>query len=461
MFVGRSKELEELNKRYYGNKKEFGVIYGRRRIGKSTLINEFLKNKESLFYQAKKDSVYGNLRSFSYEICKLLELPKSFIFSSMEEAFDALIEYAKSDRFVIAIDEYPYIVKQDPSFPSIFQEIIDKAPDNIFFIISGSDISMLKKEILDHNSPLYKRRTFEMNITKLKYRESLEYLKGLNNEDKIKYLSITSTYPYYLSAMDFSLSFEENVRRLLFNEYGTFFTLPDQLLSNSLNTQDVYNSIIYAISKRKRGNKEIANYIHEDEAKVSKYIATLVECEMLEKRETYNGTKKTIYYEIGDPMLKFWYLFIFNNSEKIKINGDIVFNNSLEDINQFVCHGFEDVARLYMEELNSDGLLGNVFDPIKPYRVDNSVLNRSIEIDGLTSDEKTLIVVECKYRKEKFSKAMLDHLEESASVFPDKLNRVYYLFSKSGFTKDLDRLDSNKYRLIELDDMFNIKGGSK
>lgn len=456
MFIGRKKELNELNFRFNNSKKEFGVIYGRRRIGKSTLINEFLKDKPNIFFQAKKDSMYGNLRSFSYEIDKLLDLPKSFVFSSMEEAFDSLIEYAKGKRFVIAIDEYPYIVNQDASFPSVLQEVIDRAPDNIFFLISGSDVGMLKNELEDHNSPLYKRRTFEMNITKLKYSESLEYLKNVDNETKIKYLSFTSTYPYYLSAMDFDIPFEENIKRLLFNEYGTFFTLPDQLLSNSLNTQDVYNAILYAVSKRKRSNKEIAEYIHEDEAKVSKYIKTLLQSELLDKRETYNGNKKTVYYEIGDPMLRFWYMFIFNNMEKIRMNGEFVYNNLQEDIKQFICYGFEEVSRLYMDELNSKGLLGNIFAPFKPYKVEKSILNRSIEIDGLSNDDEKLIVMECKYRKEKFTLSMLKHLEESASVFPSKYNRVYYLFSKNGFDDEIKKIQSDKYHIVELDDMFNI-----
>jgi AAA+ ATPase superfamily predicted ATPase len=400
--------------------------------------------------------MYGNLRSFSYEIDKLLDLPKSFVFSSMEEAFDSLIEYAKGKRFVIAIDEYPYIVNQDASFPSILQEAIDRAPENLFFLISGSDVGMLKNELEDHNSPLYKRRTFEMNVTKLKYSESLEYLKNVDNETKIKYLSFTSTYPYYLSAMDFDIPFEENIKRLLFNEYGTFFTLPDQLLSNSLNTQDVYNAILYAVSKRKRSNKEIAEYIHEDEAKVSKYIKTLLQSELLDKRETYNGNKKTVYYEIGDPMLRFWYMFIFNNMEKIRMNGELVYNNLQEDIKQFICYGFEEVSRLYMDELNSKGLLGNIFAPFKPYKVEKSILNRSIEIDGLSNDDEKLIVMECKYRKEKFTLSMLKHLEESASVFPSKYTRVYYLFSKNGFDDEIKKIQSDKYHIVELDDMFNI-----
>lgn len=454
MFVGRKRELNELNDRFYDDKKQFGVIYGRRRIGKSFLINEFLKDKKNLFYQAKEDSKYGNLKSLSYEINKIIGLPDNFVFDSYESAIDAIVKYAKDDRFAFVIDEYPYIVKQDPSFPSVLQKIIDSSPNNIFFLISGSDVSMLKNEIENHNSPLYKRRTFEMEIKKLTYKESLDYLTNIDNENKICFLSLTSTYPYYLSAMDFSKSFEDNVQNLLFNPYGTFFSLPDQLLSNSTKTQDIYNSILYAVSKRKKTIKEISDYIHEEDAKVSKYISLLLSQELLDKRETYMGNKKTIYYEIGDPMLKFWYMFIFDNLERIKINGKLVFNLLKNEISNFVNFGFEDVARLFMDQLNMDGQLGDVYNPFKPYKVEKSILNRSVEIDGLSDNGKSLIVIECKFRKTLFSLNMFNHLKESASVFPSKLKRKYYLFSKSGFTNDLLSQNLEEIHMFTLDDLF-------
>ena len=268
-FIGRENELKELNGRYESGRKEFGVIYGRRRIGKSALISHFLEDKNGILFQAKKDNAYGNLRSFSYELNKLLKLPRGFVFSAWEQAFDALLEYAGNERFVVAIDEYPYIVEQDGSFPSVLQEFIDRANENLFFLISGSDISLLKKEIRDHASPLYKRRTFEMAVAQMPYREALEFLEGFSNEIKCNYLALMSTYPYYLSAINKNLSFEENVRQLLFNQYGTFFTLPDQLLSNATKVQDVYNAILTAIAHRRRTNKEIADYIHEEETKVA------------------------------------------------------------------------------------------------------------------------------------------------------------------------------------------------
>lgn len=454
MFIGREKELNELNKRYNSGRKEFGVIYGRRRIGKSALINNFLADKKGVLFQAKRDNAYGNLRSFSYALNKVVKNPKHYVFSEWEEAFDAIFEYARNERFVLAIDEYPYIIEQDSSFPSILQEFIDKAGDNIFVIISGSDVSLLKKEIKDHSSPLYKRRTFEMAITQMPYYEALKFLSEVNDEDKCRYLALTSTFPYYLSAINTKSSFEENVQNLLFNQYGTFFTLPDQLLSNSTKIQDVYNAILAAISHRKRTNKEIADYIHEEDAKVAKYMLTLLESELVVKCETFMGNKKTNYYEIGDPLLKFWYAFIFENQERIKINGAAVYREEEQQIRQFISHGFEEVCRLYMQQLNENGALSEIFPKPQVYRVEKSKLGRSIELDGLALSNDTLLVMECKYRSIPFDKKMWEHLQESVSVFAEKYKRQYYIFSKSGFTNEVKGLKKENLRLIDFNDLI-------
>lgn len=457
MFVGREKELSELNKRYNSGRKEFGVVYGRRRIGKSAIITHFLDGKNGILFQAKKDNAYGNLRSFSYALNKVLHYPKHYVFSEWEEAFDAILEYAKNERFVLAIDEYPYIIEQDSSFPSILQEFVDRAGDNIFVLISGSDVSLLKKEIKDHASPLYKRRTFEMAITQMPYNEALTFLSEVDDENKCNYLALMSTFPYYLSAINTKLSFEDNIRNLLFNQYGTFFTLPDQLLSNSTKIQDVYNAILAAIAHRKRTNKEIADYIHEEDAKVAKYLLTLLESELVIKCETFMGNKKTNYYEIGDPLLKFWYAFIFENQERIKTNGEMVYQEEKIQIQQFICHGFEEVCRLYIQQLNEDGRLTEIFPKPRVYRVEKSKLGRSIELDGLALSNDTMLVIECKYRSIPFDKEMLEHLQESVSVFAEKYKSKYYVFSKSGFTEEVKQLEDDNLNLLDLNDLIKVK----
>lgn len=453
MFYGREKELQELKRRYSDNRKEFGVIYGRRRIGKSALVRQFFKGKKGLFFQAKQDTSYGNLKSFSYELDKLLGLPEVFVFSSWQEALDQLLRAAGNDRFLFVIDEYPYIVSQESSFSSVLQEFVDNAPDNLFIIILGSDVSFLEKELTDKKSPLYKRRTFEMRLDKLPFDEAVLFLDTDTVDDKCAYLSLMSSYPYYLSAIDKNLSFEENVKRLLFNEFGTFFNLPDQVLSNSTKVQDVYNAILSSVAQRHYTLKAISQDIHEENSKVSKYITTLLKSEVLEKRTTFMGKKNDHYYVIADPLLRFWYLFIYDRQELIRINGDKIMKGLSKEIKKFLSHGFEDVVLLFLEQENVKGNLPGVFPEIQNFRADHTALGRSVEIDGLSRSGDILLVVECKYENKAFSDAAFKHLEESASIFAEKLTREYYIFSRSGFSDDIEKKDN--IHLYTAEDMFN------
>lgn len=453
MFYGREKELQELKRRYSDNRKEFGVIYGRRRIGKSALVRQFFKGKKGLFFQAKQDTSYGNLKSFSYELDKLLGLPEVFVFSSWQEALDELLKAAGNDRFLFVIDEYPYIVSQESSFSSVLQEFVDNAPDNLFIIILGSDVSFLEKELTDKKSPLYKRRTFEMRLDKLPFDEAVLFLDTDTVDDKCAYLSLMSSYPYYLSAIDKNLSFEENVKRLLFNEFGTFFNLPDQVLSNSTKVQDVYNAILSSVAQRHYTLKAISQDIHEENSKVSKYITTLLKSEVLEKRTTFMGKKNDHYYVIADPLLRFWYLFIYDRQELIRINGDKIMKGLSKEIKKFLSHGFEDVVLLFLEQENVKGNLPGVFPEIQNFRADHTALGRSVEIDGLSRSGDILLVVECKYENKAFSDAAFKHLEESASIFAEKLTREYYIFSRSGFSDDIEKKDN--IHLYTAEDMFN------
>lgn len=454
MFLGRKKELSELERRYRSNKKEFGIIWGRRRIGKTSLINEFCQNKNALMFQAKQDNAFGNLRSFSYELNKLLKLPKNYVFSSWEEAFDSIIDFAEEKRFLLVIDEYPYIVSQDSSFSSVLQNFIDKAGVNIFLILSGSNISFLKEQINDEKSPLYKRKTFAMEIKKLGFEEACLFLSDFSNEDKCNYLALMLGYPYYLSAINHDISFEDNVLNLICNEYGIFFDLPNQVLSNSTKCQDVYNAILRSIAYRHRSIQAISDDIHEETGKVSKYLETLINSEIVEKRTTFMGNKKTNYYEISDPMMKFWYKAAFENQARIKMNKEMVFESIKPILNDFVCHGFEDVCKEFLDYLNRKGKLKYLFPTVQNYKAEKSILGRSVEIDGMARVDDELLVVECKYRNQLFNNSMFEHLVESASIFPDKLNRHYYIFSKSGFEKKLKRRPN--LLTFTLDDIFKI-----
>ncbi|MCD8201140.1 MAG: ATP-binding protein [Clostridia bacterium] len=434
MFLGRTKELNALNERYVSDKKHFGVIYGRRRIGKTEMVCEFLNGKVGIYFQAVQGTVLRNLKAFSEKVCSLIDYPEDYVFSSWGKAFEKLSSYFSGQRYCLVIDEYPFIASKDKSFSSIVQDFYDHSGDNLFLMLMGSDVSFLKNEITDNTSPLYKRRTFEINLGKMTLDEALLFLDGLSTEDKCNYLSLMSSYPYYLSSIDKNKSFEENVISLLLNRPCIFENLPDIVLSDTTRVQGVYNTILESVSHRHHSISEISDDIGEERTSVSAYVNVLCNCGILSRNETFKGNLKTHYYTIDDPMLRFWYLFVYPNQDKIHNNGTLAYENMKDRISDFLCRGFEDTAILYLYKLNSEGKLGTLFGTFKRYKADNlPKLGRSVELDAIAQEGNILLIAECKYRKKPFTNEMMEHLRESTSIFADKWERQYYIFSKSGF----------------------------
>lgn len=460
MFIGRKNELRELNDRFRSGRFEMGVLYGSRRIGKTSLLKEFVKDKAAFYFQAKESSELDNRAAFSTAVNKLLGIPYPFVYPTYTDGFDALLKFAEGKAFVIVIDEVAFIAQPDEGFLSELQYNIDhKFKDTeVKLILSGSTISFMKDILKNKRGPLFQRSTFQMNIRKLIYSDALAFLQGLTTEEKSKYLAIFGEHPFYLEMIDKTRSFDDNLFSLLFSRFGNLTDAPDKVLPTTSKDQNTYNTILKAIAHRKRTNKEIADYIGKAPNYVASYLPRLVNNEIIEKRESFNKNQKMNYYEISDNLIRFWYRFVFDNREEIQQDmGRIIYEENREDIALFISKGFEDTALSYLTEKNVGGDLGYYYGVIRGYKVENSKLGRSIELDGLASGigkaKNRLLVAECKYQSKAISRAVLTHVLESASIFPAEHYDVY-LFSKSGFTDDILALDDPNVHLITLEDMM-------
>lgn len=458
-FIGRKGELEELERRFGSGRFEMGVVYGSRRIGKTRLLKKFVENKASFYFQAKESNELDNRTAFSAAVNRLIGVPYSFIYPNYSEGFDALLKYAGGKPFVIVIDEIAFIAQSDKGFLSELQYNVDhKFKDTeIKLILSGSTISFMKDILKNKRGPLFQRSTFGMNVRKLVYSEALAFLDGISAEEKIKFLSVFGERPFYLEMIDKSRSFDENISNLLFSRFGNLVEAPDKVLPSASKDQSTYNTILKAIAHRKRTNKEIAEYIGKEPNYVAAYLPKLIDNEIIERRESFNKNQKMNYYEISDNLIRFWYRFVFDNREEILQDmGKIIYENVREEINLFVSSGFEDVALSYLSEKNINGELGYYYEVIRGYKVDNSKLGRSIELDGLAKGigkaKNRLLIAECKYRNKALSRAVFEHVMESASIFPAEYYDVY-LFSKSGFADDILGMKDPLVHLIDVEDM--------
>ena len=257
--------------------------------------------------------------------------------------------------------------------------------------------------------------------------------------------------------IDKTKSFDDNIYNLLFNRFGNLIDAPDKVLPIASKDQNTYNTILKAISHRKRTNKEIAEFIGKNSNYTAVYLQRLTENEIIEKRESFNRNQKMNYYEISDNLIRFWYYFIFDNKDEISLDmGKNIYKENLEKIHSFISIAFEDVAISYLTEKNIKGELSYYYEMIRGYNVDNPKLGRSIEFDGLAKGKgkakNRMLVVECKYQTKKFSLSMLNHLKESLSVFSAEYYDVY-LFSKSGFENEILKLNDPLIHLISIKDM--------
>ena len=155
MFVGRKNELEVLNKSYKQDAFQFPVIYGRRRVGKTTLINEFRRGKKAIYFVAVQSTAKENLEILSAQILAVLapESPKN-PFRTFREAIEYVFERARTERIIFAIDEYPYLAGSDLSVSSVLQAAIDKyqADSKLFLILCGSSMSFMENQVMGYEA---------------------------------------------------------------------------------------------------------------------------------------------------------------------------------------------------------------------------------------------------------------------------------------------------------------------
>ena len=305
---------------------------------------------------------------------------------------------------------------------------------------------------------LYIKTTLKMKINKLPFDEAILFLQNYSNEDKMKFLCMFGEYPYYLSKIDNNLSFEDNVKHLLFNENSILLDVPKLVLSNSSREQGFYNSILLALAGKKKGLTEISTLMNEETTKVNKYIKTLIDAEIIIKKEMFNSQRQTYYY-IVDPILRFYYKYLLKNIDKIEAGyGLMLYERLKKDINQFISYSFEDVSISYMEYLGRKGKLNGIYYPIQNLIIEKSELGRSIEIDGIAKDGDSIIVIECKYTNDKRTIKDFEKMKENTSIkmFATIKRIEYYILSKSGFDESLLNIKDDNLHLISLDDMFSI-----
>lgn len=451
MFVGRHQELEQLNQAYQENDFQFTVIYGRRRIGKTSLINEFLKDKKAIYYVALEENAEDNLKRFSdaISIFKNTDQGGKEKFANFEECFKEITRLAQKQRVILVIDEFPYLAKAYPTISSMLQSYIDHEfkETNLFFILCGSSMSFMERQVLGYQSPLYGRRTLALKLEPFKLSEAHEMLPKLSKEDAFIINTVCGGVPQYLSYMSDSMSVADNIKKNFLSKSGRLFDEPNNLLQQELRDTTNYNSIINAIASGASKHSKIAQSAHLQTGPLTTYLNNLIDLGIVEKKlpvtEQKKSKSKNIVYRICDGMFRFWYTFVGKQTDLIERGlTDLAWVKVQKGLSDFMGPEFEKYSQDFMwsQDMN-EKIVPNPFIHLGNWWGTDKRTHQQVELDivGFSDDERDGYFGECKWKNEPISRSVLEKLITNSEIFKYPIKH-YYLFSKSGFTDSCQEL---------------------
>ena len=449
MFLGREKELKMLRDYYASSKFEFGVIHGRRRVGKTTLLKESIKGKKSLYLLAQQANAKTNLDLFSKRYGELLSVGP-ITYDSFRDFFEAIF---KEEQLIVVLDEFSYLTEVDSSIESLLQELIDtyKEMTSMKFIISGSEIGMYNNHF-SVSKPLFNRQTFSYHLKECDYLESSLYYPTFIPEDKVRAYAVFGGLPYYLSQINDALSMEENIKRLITNENAMFSNEVNMLLHTELRSIQEYQSVLQAIHSGSTKLSEIDSKSRiQDTAKTSKYVKKLMELEIIEKEFKFleNPNSKNHLYRIKNNFIAFHYHFVWKNqAARVLMSSEDFYDTFIKDeLEQFVSLRFEKIGEQYLirkyKSRNNEPLMN-----IGRYWYNDRKSKTDVEIDVCVQTKKHIHIYECKWTNDRVGESVMNELIEKGQYLgADK----YGAFSKHGYH---DHLLDKGYDLVTLEDLF-------
>lgn len=466
MFIGRERELATLDRLYATQGFQFPVIYGRRRVGKTSLIAEFTKDRPTIFFTAVEDSAPINLRNLSREIHQFehpgddpLTAP---VYPDFQTAFEAVFNLARSRRLVFVIDEFPYLAKAEPSVSSILQALIDREKDSsqLLLILCGSSLSFMREQVLDQQSPLYGRRTAQIELKPFDFFDAMRFFPGAGAVEVAEYYGMAGGVPLYLMQFDAGLSVRENVERVFLEPSSILFEEPQNLLKQEVQKSATYNAVIGAIAEGRTTANQIAGALGTSTAETAYYLKELQRIGLVEREVPVLNPGRRAVYRLSDNLFRFWYRFVLPNRSTIERG---MTSRALAQIEgrlpEYMGPVFEQICGQWLWRRNADGMLGEGFDVLGRWWGNDPVLRREEEIDIVCLDgRRPAIVGECKWRNEAVDVSVVETLKRRLGLVGGDGRTERYLFSKGGFTEGCAEAadDDAHLHLVTLGDMAQI-----
>ena len=449
-FINRLKERGFLEKRLHSNKSELIILYGRRRVGKTFLLEYSMK--EGLFFSCDLSKPEYLMNTFFNQLKPILDLPIDLKISTWDEFFSLLKNAILKQKIrSVVFDEFQYIPQRDESFLSIFQRWWDREfkKMDVLFVLCGSYVGMIERMALSQNSPLYGRRTGQYRLMPMDFFDSSRFLAEMDIVSKINSYAVLGGIPIYLLEFSEYDNFKKALLEKIFSpgefllEEGRFLTLEEFRKDPS-----TYFTILNVISSGRTKPVEISTLSGVEHKNIGTYLSKLLDLQFVRKELPFSikKPKSTPLYFIEDDYLRFYFKYIYKNIEKVyRGMGENIVNEILRDFSTYVSFTFEKIAKQYLiKKINPDSI--------------GRWWNKGEEIDIVAVKNEKLIVGECKWTNKAVDNSVLVKLRRKLSKLLEYLDYdfeeiEFYLFSKSGF-KGIQK--SNDVHLIDLQEISKI-----
>ena len=399
MFIGREKELTLLQQDYIG---KAVMVYGKRRVGKNTLIQNALENcqHQTVYYECSKGAMQDNIDGLVRELVRVKMLPVPLNFSTLQDVFIYLNALPK--KIVVVIDEYPYLKKATDSatVDSIFQNIIDNRLSNIELVLSGSHIGMMK-DLLQERNALYGRFAVTIKLNELNYQDAARFYPDRTPYDKVAHYAVFGGSPFVNQALNPAATLRENVISTILNPVSAVYLYASQLLLSDYSVKINADRIFSVIGNGKKRYTEIEDKLDvKKTGNLSKQIKSLTELEIVSRNSPINkiGDNKKATFEINDNLLRFYFTFIYKNASALQVLGAEAFYDEYvaPTLTDFISRRFEGICRDYFSLQVRSGKLKGVRN-IGSYYYDDPVHRKNGEFDVALELADGYAIYEAKY----------------------------------------------------------------
>lgn len=462
MFVGRVNELQMLQSQYEGEGGKLVVLYGRRRIGKTELLNHFCADKEHVFYSCTECADRSQLNAFSKRLLRADHPAAQYIqsFANWEAAFEAVTQTRGRGKKLLVIDEFPYMVRGNAEIPSLLQKLWDTRlrHENVMIVLCGSAMSFIEKEILSEKNPLYGRATCVLKLGEMDYLEAAQFFPSYSAEDKIRAYAILGGIPHYLKQFSDQKPLIENVRDQILTKGSVLYSEVELMMRQEFRETAIYNTVLNAIALGGTQLNEIYQKTQIEKNKLSVYLKNLMEVGLvvrefsMAERLKEQGNIQRGLYRLSDSFFRFWYTYVFPYVPELDAgDADGICTHVVEPtLDQFVSRPFEEICIQYLRRRNRENTLPFHFVLIGRW------WTKTDELDVVATEptRTKYLIGECKYKGKPMERA---DMERAMAKFPLEAEQEahYVFFSRSGYTSSAQQLGSEKQAmLIDLEKIF-------